>query len=126
MPKTQDSIENVVVIGDRVLVRPKKQSEKTEGGLYLPPGVHKKEKIHSGYIIKAGPGYPVPLPSEGGEPWQKDQEKENRYVSLQAQEGDLAVYLKKKAHEIQIDKEKYVVLPHNAILLLFRDEGLFE
>jgi pyruvate formate lyase activating enzyme len=33
---------------------------------------------------------------------------------------------KKSGYEIEFNKEKYVILPHSAILMLVRDEGLFE
>jgi co-chaperonin GroES (HSP10) len=125
MSTTANSLEQVIIIGNRVLIKPKKPSERTESGLYLPPSVHKKEKLHSGYVTRVGPGHPVPLPDKSDEPW-KEKDEEDRYVPLQAQEGDLAVYLKKQGYELQIDKEEYVVVPHSAILLLFRDEGLFD
>lgn len=32
-------INNVIVIGDRVLIKPEEDLEKTNSGLYLPPGV---------------------------------------------------------------------------------------
>ena len=57
-----NSLEKINVVGDRVLVKPRKESERTDSGLYLPPGVREKEKIQYGYIVKIGPGYPIPLP----------------------------------------------------------------
>ena len=57
-------INKFILIGDRILIKPKSQHDKTKSGLYLPPGVTEKEKIHSGYIIKAGPGYPIPAINE--------------------------------------------------------------
>jgi chaperonin GroES len=53
------NIEKFIVVGDRVLIRPQEESNKTNTGLYLPPGVSEKEKVQSGYIIKTGPGYPT-------------------------------------------------------------------
>ena len=47
-------------------------------------------------------------------------------MPLQAQPGDLAVYLNKSGFEIEFKNEKYIVLPHSAILMIVRDEGLFE
>jgi chaperonin GroES len=44
---------------------------------------------------------------------------------LQPKEGDQAVYLQNSAIEIEFNREKYVIVPHSAILLLLRDEGLF-
>ena len=48
------------------------------------------------------------------------------YLPLQAKEGDLAVYLQNSAYEINFNDEKYLIVPHSAILMLIRDEGLFE
>ncbi|MBI1184232.1 co-chaperone GroES [bacterium] len=117
--------KNFIVVGDRVLVKPKPGNDRTESGLYLPPTVKEKESVRSGYVIKTGPGYPVPNPTEIDEPWKKSNE-DKQYFPLQAREGDLAVYLQSSSFEIEFKNEKYVIIPHNAILLLVRDEGLFE
>ena len=53
--------KKLVVIGDRVLIRPSRPNEKTESGLYLPPGVQEKEKVQQGDVIKTGPGYAIPM-----------------------------------------------------------------
>ena len=52
-------LKKLIIIGDRVLVRPTKPNEKTQTGLYLPPGVQEREKVQQGYIIKTGPGYAI-------------------------------------------------------------------
>lgn len=120
----QKDLKNFIVVGDRVLIKPKSKNEKTKAGLYLPPTVQEKEQVSSGYIIKAGPGYPIPSIHEE-ESW-KPQTDSVKYVPLQAKEGDLAVFLNKSGYEIEINKVKYLILPQSAILLLVRDEGLFE
>ena len=119
----EKDINKFIVIGDRVIIKPKNPQGKTKSGLYLPPGIHEKEKIHSGYIVKVGPGYPIPAIQEIDEPW-KDKSEEIKYVPLQARAGDLAVYLQNNAYEIEFNGEKYVIVPHSAILILIRDEGL--
>jgi chaperonin GroES len=116
-------LRKLIVVGDRILVRPKKVSEKTQSGLFLPPGVQEKEKINSGYVIKTGPGYPIPFPGVEDEPW-KDSTENVKYVPLQAKEGDLAIYLQKDAIEINYDGEKYFIVPQSAILVLEREEDL--
>lgn len=118
-------LKKFIVIGDRVLIKPKSPQERTNTGLFLPPGVHEQEKIQSGYVLKVGPGYPIPAINEADEPW-KNKSDEVRYVPLQPKEGDLAVYLQNSAYEIEFNREKYVIVPHSAILLLIRDEELFE
>ena len=91
----------------------------------MPPGVKEKEQIQSGYIIKAGPGYPIPLPMEEDEPW-KDKDENVKYVPLQAKEGDLAIFLQKGAFEVMYQEEKYYIVPQSSILMLEREEDIFE
>lgn len=121
----EKDINKFILIGDRVLIKPKNPQGKTKSGLYLPPGVHEKEKTHSGYIVKVGPGYPIPTINEADEPW-KDKSDEAKFVPLQAKNGDLAVYMQTGSFEIEFNNEKYIIVPHSAILMLIRDEGLFE
>ncbi|MDR2039792.1 MAG: co-chaperone GroES family protein [Bacteroidales bacterium] len=114
-----------IVVGDRVLIKPKSPLEKTKGGLLLPPGVQENERIQSGYVVKVGPGYPIPAIAEIDEPW-KNKTEEVKYVPLQPHEGDLAVYLQNSAYEIEFNNEKYIIVSQSSILLLIRDESLFE
>ena len=116
-------LKKLIVVGDRVLIRPTKQNDKTASGLYLPPGVQEKEKIQSGYVIKVGPGYPLPLPADEEDAW-KGKEDQVRYVPLQAQEGDLAIFLQKGAIEVMYEEEKYFIVPQASILMLEREEDL--
>lgn len=121
----EKDLQKLIVIGDRILIKPKTPQSKTKSGLYLPPGVNENEKVQIGYVLKVGPGYPIPSVNETDEPW-KNRTEEPRYVPLQPKEGDQAVYLQNSAIEIEFNKEKYFVVPQSAILLLLRDNGLFE
>lgn len=124
MQLTADNkLKKLIVVGDRVLIRLKKPHEKTDSGLYLPPGVQEKEKVQQGYIIKAGPGYPIPMPVEDHEPWM-DSDEEVKYVPLQAKEGDLAIFLLSGAHEVMYEGEKYYIVSQGAILMLEREQDL--
>jgi chaperonin GroES len=124
MKLTADNkLKKLIVVGDRVLIQPVKQSERTESGLYLPPGVQEKEKIQSGYVIKVGPGYPLPLPADEDEMW-KGKEEQVKYLPLQAQEGDLAIFLQRGAVEVIYEKERYFIVPQASILMLEREEDL--
>lgn len=120
----EKDLEKFIMIGDRVLVKPKNPSGKTKTGLYLPPTVQENEQIQSGYIVKVGPGYPIPSMVETDEVW-KEKKEEIQYVPLQARSGDLAVYLSRSGHEIEFNNEKYIILPHSSILMIIRDENLF-
>jgi len=118
-----NKLKKLIIVGDRVLIRLKKPHEKTGSGLYLPPGVQEKEKVQQGYIIKAGPGYPIPMPMDDQEPWMETEEK-TRYVPLQAKEGDLAIFLLNGAHELVYEGEKYFIVSQGAILMLEREQEL--
>jgi len=121
----EKDLNKFILIGDRVLIRPKNPKGKTASGLYLPPNVEENEKTQSGYVVKVGPGYPIPAMTDADEPW-KEKKEQVQYVPLQAKAGDLAVYLNKSGWEIEFNKEKFIILPHSSILILIRDEGLFE
>jgi chaperonin GroES len=111
----------VIVIGDKVLIKPEEESSKTPSGLYLPQSVSENEPVVGGYVVNVGPGYPTAEPVADGEAWSGRTRTEIRYVPLQAQKGDFAVYLRSNAVEVEIDAGKYQIVPHGAILLLIRD-----
>lgn len=124
MELTADNkLKKIIVVGDRVLIRPKKSPDKTNGGLYLPPGVQEKENVQTGYIIKVGPGYPLPLAAEEDEYW-KAQDEKVKYIPLQAQEGDLAIFLQKGAVEVAYEGQKLFIVPQSSILMLEREQDL--
>jgi len=124
MELTPDNkFKKLIVIGDRVLIRPAKNQEKTKSGLYLPPGVQEREQLQSGYIIKAGPGFPIPIPAENDEPWRENDEP-IKYVPLQARQGDLAIFLQKGAIEVIYQGEKFFIVSQSSILLLEREEDI--
>jgi co-chaperonin GroES (HSP10) len=115
-------LKKLVVIGDRVLIKPTRPDERTASGLYLPPGVQEKEKVQQGYVIKTGPGYAIPMPIDD-EPWKQDDDQV-KYVPLQAREGDLAIFLLSGATEVMYESEKYFIVPQSVILMLEREEDL--
>lgn len=121
----EKDLQKLILIGDRILIKPKVPQSKTKSGLLLPPGVNENEKVLIGFVVKVGPGYPIPSVNDNDEPW-KNTSDEPKYVPLQPKQGDQAVYLQNSAIEIEFNNEKYVVVPHSAILLLLRDEGLLE
>ncbi len=113
--------KEIVVVGDRVLILPDNDKERTEHGLYLPPSVREKEKIQCGYIVKLGPGFPVPNPQYmDQESWSSTPKEPVKYIPLQVEEGDYAMFLRDQAIEIEFDGKKYLIVTQNAILLVVR------
>jgi chaperonin GroES len=113
----------VILVADKVLIKPEEESSKTQSGLFLPAGVKENEPAMGGHVVNVGPGYPTAEPvSDGGEPWSGGTRTGMRYVPLQAEKGDFAIFLRSNAVEVEIDGSKYLIVPHSAILLLIRDK----
>lgn len=118
--------KKIVLVGDRVLITPDRDQDRTEHGLYLPPGVKEKEKVQSGVVVQVGPGYAVPNPQYmDQEPWSTVSRDPVKYIPLQAEPGDVAVFLRDAAVEVEYEGTKYLILPHSSILMLVR-RGLLE
>ena len=114
--------KKLVVCGDRVLVVPEEGEERTSVGLYLPPTAIDRQAVQSGRIVACGPGTPLAEPNAlGDEPWRMSQQ-ETRYVPLQAEVGDFALFFRKAAVEITFEEQRYLVVPQAAILVLVRND----
>lgn len=121
----KDKLQKIIMVGDRILVKPQSPEEQLPSGLILPPSVQEKEKLGLGYVISIGPGFAIPAMQEIEEPWQEEKEKV-KYVPLQMKRGDLCVYLQGQGFEIEFQKEKYLIIASHHILMLVRDDELFD
>ncbi|MEO0479816.1 MAG: co-chaperone GroES family protein [Planctomycetota bacterium] len=115
--------KELLVVGDRVLVRPDDKEKRTKVGLLLPPGVVEKEEVRGGTVVALGPGLPLPPPSDDSEPW-KTNETAPRYLPMQVDLGDFALFFRKAAIEISFEDETFLVVPHSAILVLVRGDEI--
>ena len=112
--------KRLVVVGDRVLIAPQEGEERTNVGLYLPSTAIDQKAVQSGRIVATGPGTPLSAPTEvDEEPW-KQIASETRYVPMQADVGDYALFFRKAAVEITFEDKRYLVVPQAAILVLVR------
>ncbi len=112
----------LIVVGDRVLIKPLAGEDRSNVGLYLPPTAIDKQAVQSGTVVAVGPGTPVGPPTElDDEPW-KIGAAEARYLPMQAQPGDYALFFRKAAVEITFEGTRYLVVPQVAILTLAREE----
>jgi co-chaperonin GroES (HSP10) len=117
-----DIRKHLIVVGDRVLIAPEEGEERTRVGLYLPASAVDKKEIQGGTVVATGPGTPVSAPTElDEEPW-KITAGEPRYLPVQAQVGDYAIFFRRAAVEITFEGKKYLVVPQAAILTLVREE----
>lgn len=114
--------KEMIVVGDRVLLKLDEGQDKTKSGLYLPASVREKEKVAMGRVVKVGPGYPIPNPNyTEDEPWTTPKDP-MRYIPLQAKDGDYAIFLREQGVEVEFEEEKYLIVPQAAVLMLVRDE----
>lgn len=112
--------KNLIVLGDRVLVRPS-EDVRTHSGLFLPQGLHASEGVRSGRVIARGPGVSMPplLSEDVDEPW-KETRPEARYMPMQVEVGDFALFFKKASVELRYEGVNYLVVPQSAILIVVR------
>lgn len=117
--------KQLIVVGDRVLVKVEDGEERTKVGLYLPSSAIDSQAVQGGHIVATGPG--LPLPDLGtdqyDEPWRVGGGggREVRHVPMQARAGDYALFFRKAAVEITFEAERYLVVPQAAILALVRE-----
>jgi len=114
--------KQVLVVGDRVLIRPDTGETKSPAGLYLPPSVIEKQEVRGGMVVEVGPGIPLGSPDSSlDEPW-KDKRSDIKYIPTQAEIGDYALFLGKASIEIKIENKDYLIVSQSAILILIRDD----
>lgn len=84
----------VTPMGARVLIKPKKEEERTKGGIYIPDSA--KEKKKEGEVVAAGTlkdEKPIPL-----------------------KQGDRILYGGYSHEEIEVDGEEYVIVEYKDVV----------
>ncbi|HIB33725.1 MAG TPA: co-chaperone GroES [Candidatus Marinimicrobia bacterium] len=115
--------KQILIVGDRILIRPDKGGKKSKAGLYLPPSVIEKQEVLSGVVVEVGPGIPMGNPEDQlDEPWSARDNSPVKYIPTQAELGDVALFLNKASIEVKIENEDYLIVPQSAILILIRDD----
>ena len=118
----KSSNKQILVVGDRILIRPDTGESKSQAGLYLPPSVIEKQEVRGGIVVEVGPGIPMGSPETSfDEPW-KEKKSEIKYIPTQAEIGDYALFLGKASIEIKIESKDYLIVSQSAILILIRDD----
>ena len=113
--------KELIVVGDRVLIRVEDGEERTKVGLYLPATAMEGQQVQGGTIVATGPGQPLPTVEDHlDEPWRITAGRDTRHVPMQARVGDYALFFRKAAVEITFEDERFLVVPQAAILTLAR------
>ena len=79
---------NIKPIGERVLIKPMKEEEKTAGGIYIPETA--KEKKKQGVVVEVG------TTSDDNE--------------MPVQKGDLILYTGYSTEELEMNGEEYLII----------------
>ncbi|PIE51582.1 chaperonin [Candidatus Fermentibacteria bacterium] len=111
----------LMVTGDRILVSPPTAGERTDSGLYVPESAVDKKRVLAGWVEAVGPGYPIPEPADSSrEPWQNATTPVMRHYPLQVEKGDFVLYVKSASWEVQVDSNRYFVVPFSSVLVIMR------
>jgi co-chaperonin GroES (HSP10) len=113
--------KKLIVVGDRLLVRPEEGEERTNAGLYLPQTAVAARQARGGWVVSVGPGTPIVRVDPDGDPCGEGGATP-QFVPMQAQEGDYVLFMHKAAVEITFEKKNYLIVPNSAVLVLVRDE----
>ncbi|MER3455838.1 MAG: co-chaperone GroES [candidate division GAL15 bacterium] len=96
---------NLKPLGDRVVVKPLEEEERTKGGIVLPDVA--KEKPQHGEVLAVGPGA---LTEDG------------RRLPMDVKVGDRVLFAKYAGTEVKIGDEEYLILRQSDILAIVERE----
>lgn len=88
-------------IGDRVVVKPEPEEQKTKSGIVLPDTA--KEKPSEGTVVAVGTGKIL---------------DNGQKVPVEVKVGDKVIYSKYGGTEVKIDNEDYIILAERDILAI--------
>ena len=88
-------------IGDRVVVKPEPEEQKTKSGIVLPDTA--KEKPQEGTVVAVGSGRVL---------------DNGQKVPLEVKIGDKIIYSKYGGTEVKIDNDEYIILSEKDILAI--------
>ena len=94
---------NLAPLGDRVVIKPTQEEEKTKSGIVLPASVD-KERPEQGKVVAVGPGKLV----------------EGDRVPMEVKVGDVVLFTKYGPNEIKVDDEEYLIAREEDILAIIK------
>lgn len=92
---------NLKPLGDRLLVKPIEQEEKTASGIILPETA--KEKPQEGEVLAVGPG---------------GRKEDGSRIEMDVEVGNRVLYAKYAGTEVKMDGVKYLILRESDVLAI--------
>jgi len=93
---------NLTPLGDRVVIRPADEEEKTAGGIYIPETASKDKPV-KGEVLAVGKG----KLNEAGQ-----------RIPLEVKVGDKVIYSKYAGTEIKLEEQKLLIVREEDILAI--------
>ncbi len=97
---------NIKPLGDRLVVEPTEQEERTASGIVLPETA--KEKPQKGTVLAIGPGA---------------RDDKGQRMALDPQVGDTVLFAKYAGTEIKLDGKKLLILKESDILAIVEEDA---
>ena len=92
---------NLKPLGDRLLVKPIEQEEKTASGIILPETA--KENPQEGEVLAVGPG---------------GRKEDGSRIAMDVEVGNRVLYAKYAGTEVKMDGVKYLILRESDVLAI--------
>jgi chaperonin GroES len=92
--------KNLRPLGDKVVIRPQKEEEKTKSGIVLP-ATAEKDKPEQGEVIAVGPGKMT---------------EDGKLVPMSVKVGDTVLFQKYGPTEIKLEGTEYLVVSEGDVL----------
>ena len=92
----------IKTLSDHVLIEPRKEKEKTKGGILLPQSAE-KDRPEEGRVIAVGPGKKT---SSG------------KVIPLDVKPGNKVLFTKYGPNEIKVDDKEYLIASQDDILAI--------
>jgi len=93
---------NIQPLGNRVVIKPRKEEEVTASGIYLP-GTADKEKKAEGEVVAIGPGTLL---------------KDGTRGAMEVTIGDTVLFEKWGGEDVEVKGEEYKIISQNKILAI--------
>jgi len=95
---------NLKPLGDRVVVKPLEQDERTATGIVLPETA--KEKPQKGEVLAVGAGA---------------RDESGKRIAMDVQVGDLVLFAKYAGTEIKVDSDKLLILKESDVIAIIEE-----
>ena len=93
---------NLTPLGDRVVIKPTEEDEKTAGGIYIPETASKDKPV-KGEVLAVGRG---------------KRNEQGQIVPLEVKVGDKVIYSKYAGTEIKVEEQKLLIVREEDILAI--------